>query len=334
MDKKELIRRQALPLAEKIAMSRARIREWYEAFDGNVAVSTSGGVDSRVLDHLVHLDFPEVPSLFVNTGLEYPELVESVKADSHVVTVRPKMPFHKVIEKHGWPVVSKKWARVIHDLQNPHDGNINTRRLYWEGVRQDGVYSPSWKLSQCWRYLVDAPFKISSRCCDEMKKKPFHAYQRETGRRFYVGTMAEEGKQRESSYLKSGCNAFDTVDPQSRPLSFWTKSDVLEYIQANNLEYPSVYGDIIKQDGQYRTTGVHRTGCIFCCFGLHMERQPNRFQQLYYSHPKLWDYCMNTLGLAEVLRYMRINGDPRMAHKVATRPYPTDQAELPTAANA
>ena len=46
---KELARKQALPLEEKINLSRSVIRDWYEAWDGQVSVSYSGGKDSSLL---------------------------------------------------------------------------------------------------------------------------------------------------------------------------------------------------------------------------------------------------------------------------------------------
>ena len=45
----DLEQMQSLSLISKIRMSQFRIRDWYEAFDGNVYVSRSGGKDSDVL---------------------------------------------------------------------------------------------------------------------------------------------------------------------------------------------------------------------------------------------------------------------------------------------
>jgi len=65
---------QALPMIAKVRMSQQRIREWYDYFDGNVFISFSGGKDSTVLTHIVHEWYPDVPLVFCNTGLEYPEV--------------------------------------------------------------------------------------------------------------------------------------------------------------------------------------------------------------------------------------------------------------------
>ena len=65
---------QALPLRLKIPLTQQRIRDWYDHWDGQVYVSFSGGKDSTVLKHIVDSMYSDVPAVFVNTGLEYPEI--------------------------------------------------------------------------------------------------------------------------------------------------------------------------------------------------------------------------------------------------------------------
>ena len=52
-------------------------------------------------------------------------------------------------------------------------------------------------------------------------------------------------------------------------------------------------GDIVEENGELRTTGCQRTGCVFCGFGAHLEKEPTRFQMLKETHPKLYNYCLN-----------------------------------------
>ena len=72
--KEDLKELQSKSLEEKIQISTARIIEWYEHWDGKVYISNSGGVDSTVLSDLVHRVYPDVPDVYCDTGLEYPEL--------------------------------------------------------------------------------------------------------------------------------------------------------------------------------------------------------------------------------------------------------------------
>lgn len=55
-------------------MTKERVRQWYEHWNGMVYVSFSGGKDSTVLKHIVDSMYYDVPALFVDTGLEYPEI--------------------------------------------------------------------------------------------------------------------------------------------------------------------------------------------------------------------------------------------------------------------
>ena len=111
----ELKMRQALPLEAKISMTKLRIREFVQEFgtDG-VYVSFSGGKDSTVLLHLVREIYPDVPAVFVDTGLEYPEIREFVKTFDNVEWLKPKMTFKQVIEKYGYPFISKETSEAVY----------------------------------------------------------------------------------------------------------------------------------------------------------------------------------------------------------------------------
>lgn len=66
-----------------------------------------------------------------------------------------------------------------------------------------------------------------------------------------------------------------------------------------------------EREREYELTGVTRTGCMFCMFGVHLEKQPNRFQRMKETHPKQYAYCMKPveeggLGVAKVLDYINV----------------------------
>lgn len=299
MDGNELIFLQNLPLDLKIAKSKLRIEEWVRHYGINgVYISFSGGKDSTVLLHLVRQLYPDIPAVFVDTGLEYPEIKQFVKEQENITILRPEMSFKQVIETYGYPMISKEQANYLDDIRNSTE-KMRIRRI-------EGDSKGRFKLSKKYHYLIDAPFKISHRCCNIMKKKPVKKYERETGRVPFIGTMAQESTLRKQSYLKHGCNAFDSKRPTSTPLGFWTEQDILAYIQLYDLKIASVYGDIIEQDGKLITTKCDRTGCVFCGFGVHLEKEPNRYQRLEKTHPQLHTYCMDKLGFKEVCEFMNI----------------------------
>ena len=112
--KEDLKELQSKSLEEKIQISTARIIEWYEHWDGKVYVSFSGGKDSTVLLDLVRRVYPDVPAVFSDTGLEFPEIREFVKSFDNVVLVKPKLTFTEVITKYGYPIISKNISNTIH----------------------------------------------------------------------------------------------------------------------------------------------------------------------------------------------------------------------------
>lgn len=295
----ELFMLQALPLDIKIAKSKLRIQEWIDRYgEEGVYISFSGGKDSVVLLDLVRQVNPNIPAVFVDTGLEYPEIKDFVKKQENIIILRPKKSFKQVIEEHGYPMVSKEQANYLDEIRNSTE--------HMKKLRLEGDAKGRFKLFEKWHYLIDAPFKISHKCCKIMKKAPFIAYEKRTGRVGFVGNMASESSLRRQSYLRNGCNAFENNRPISMPIGFWTDQDVLSYIKMFGLEIASVYGDIIEENGKLKTTGADRTGCVFCGFGLHLEKEPNRFQRLEKTHPQLHAYCMDKLGFKDVCEYMGI----------------------------
>lgn len=305
---------QSWPLERKIQVTQTRIIEWYQRNNGKVYVSFSGGKDSTVLLDLVRRIYPDVPAVFIDTGLEYPELREFVKTVPNVTWLKPEMNFKKVIETYGYPIISKEVSKRVHwgkrYLEEGKVGYWAYQSLTQPVFTKDGKRSPYDKHK--YGYLLDAPFKVSDNCCKIMKKDTAHKYVNQTGRKPIIATMACESQMRKTAWLKNGCNAFNATNPTSQPMSFWTEQDVLRYIKEFKIHYASVYGEI-KQDenGKYYTTGCNRTGCVFCGFGCHLEKEPNRFQRLKETHPKLWNYCMKPwdeggLGMKEVLEYIGV----------------------------
>ena len=332
-DKQKMQQRMALPFEDKLQLTKMRIKDWYNHWDGEVFVGFSGGKDSTVLLHIVRSVFPDVEAVFSDTGLEMPEIRDFVKKFDNVTRVRPKKPFNRVIEEDGFALVSKKVSRQIRTLRAGPEGQELTYRLYDEGITSEGHSAPSWKLAKKWRKLIDADIKTSEKCCDHLKKEPLHSFIRSTGKMPFSGMMASEGGYRGSI---PQCNAYSGAWPMSSPMLFWSDDDVWEYIKRYNVDICDVYYDrlvdtkngelfatakdpefvslvgsliekqrfdniIIFDNGLALVPAEKRTGCMFCMFGVHMEKGSNRFQRMYYTHPRHWDTCINKLGLKKPL---------------------------------
>lgn len=310
----DLLVMQHLSLDLKIIMAKSRIRQWYNEFSGDVYISFSGGKDSTVLLHLVRELYPEVPAVYVDTGLEYPEIRDFVKTIDNVTWLRPEMNFKEVILKYGYPIISKEQSAFIQEYRT-------TKSEKLKKIRLEGNKYGRGKISKKWRFLIDAPFLIGDKCCDIMKKNPAKKYEKETGLHPYIGTMAEESAQRKSNWIKYGCNAFEKTRPTSQPLSFWTEQDILQYIRDYNIDYAKeVYGSIVEnENGLLHTTGCQRTGCEFCLYGAQCEKGKGRLERIKEMHPKRYEFIMrpvdeNGLGYKEVVDYINSHSDANIKY--------------------
>lgn len=302
----EFCQRKYLPYEIKLRLSARRIWDWYDYYDGMVYISFSGGLDSTVLAHMVeHVLERSIPRVFVDTGLEHPEIREFVHSFD-VEVLYPECTFRDVILERGYPLVSKEVAAKVRKLRH---GNLSDRyRNYLLHGDERGKLG---KLSECWKFLIDAPFDTSEECCLITKEKPLILYAKTTGRMPYIGITQDEGMMRQRQYNRTGCNVYHANQPKSQPLGFWTKQDILRYVVENRLRICPVYGRIVEEDGIYRTTGEQRTGCMFCAMGCHLEPEPNRYQRLKERDFKKYQYIMKPvsaggLGFDYVLNYCNI----------------------------
>lgn len=372
----DLYQMQSLPLLAKIQMTEYRIREWVEHYGSDgVYISYSGGKDSTVLMDIARKLYPGIRAVFVDTGLEYPEIRKFVKEHENVEIIRPKMNFRQVIIKYGYPMIGKEVAECVYGARRylkkleerekgaANDGIISNhsymadlagidrredkgnaayqslmrgeipggdlkvpvrylilqgRYPHKEKGEKTSEYSRMYNKER-YKFFLEAPFEISSNCCSIMKKAPMHRYAKRTGRVPMTAQMASESRLRTMNWLKNGCNGFDMKSPISNPLSFWTEQDVLEYAWHNHIKLADVYGKVVADFGEgqiradtadmgifdagkpvFSTTGCDRTGCVYCGFGCHREKSPNRWERAErLSSPAIIDYMMRGGGFDE-----------------------------------
>lgn len=256
----------ALDVQDKEILTYEKLDEWYTAWGGQCYVSFSGGKDSTVLAYLAarYLSSFRTPPwelnlVFVNTGLEYPEIQKFVneyadwlrrefsRVTVNLVRLGPKMNIRQVVTKYGYSIVSKDVANCVWLARRSGNGT-RMARLRGELLDKDGT--PSAYNCENWAFLLDEPFLVSSECCRIMKKNTAHKYDVETKEKPIVATMADEGRRRFLTWTATGCNAFDGKRPMGKPMSFWTEQDVLRFIVERGLPYASVYGDIVASDGE------------------------------------------------------------------------------------
>lgn len=317
--KEDLKRFQEEDLDHKFQRTLAKVGEWYSRWNYEVYVSFSGGKDSTVLADICAKWCKAINAtlylMFVNTGLEYPEIQKFVKEyadylrkkyDIEVVLdiERPTMRFDEVIKKYGYPIISKEVALKV---ENARIGGVHLDDFI-KGTKRETRCDGKFSMVK-YRPLIDTDFNISSMCCNIMKKAPSKKYEKRTKRKPITAQMACESRLRQQVWQKNGCNGFDIKRPISNPMSFWLEEDVLQYIKEEHLPIASVYGEVVYAEQpeqlriedvgidlcvreKLRTTGCNRTGCIFCAFGCHLEKDPSRFQRLKETHPRQYEYCI------------------------------------------
>ncbi len=339
----DLIQMQSLPLDAKVRMTMQRIKGWIDEYgEDAVSVSFSGGKDSTVLMDIIRnkMGLKNIPAVFVDVPTQFPELKSFALTWDNVIVLRPKTSFMDVCQKYGFPLVSKeasedvsqarKWMKKnnvssieqleeipLQDIPHRLASLLGKYEVDWGKKKKsgnfDGNLAKSFLQQEKWKFLLEADFEVSPMCCNVMKKKPIHEYEKETGRKQITAIMADESRLRLQNWLNHGCNGFDMKSPVSNPMSFWTEQDILRYIKSENLPICSVYGEVVidyeamgELEGQtflfntgdepLKTTGCKRTGCMLCGFGCHLEKSPNRFEKLKETHPKMYnllDICKN-----------------------------------------
>lgn len=284
--------KQLLSLSPRAQLERTKrkIKEAYQHWEGQVYVALSGGRDSSVLLHVVRSLYPGVPAVFCDTGLEYPSVRKTAVHTPNVTILKPKLNFREVLTKYGYPVVSKEVAHKIYQARTTKSAKLRHKRLYGTGNKYK-----SGKIPEKWKCLLDCPFQVSHKCCDIMKKNPSKSFEKRTGLFPIIGTMVKDSHFRRQSYMRHTCNAFDLTRPRSAPLSLWSDECISLYVKEHKIKLAEVY-----------SMGEDHTGCMFCAFGVHREKEPNKFQRMKKAHPNQWKYCMDKLGVRKVLDYIGV----------------------------
>jgi 3'-phosphoadenosine 5'-phosphosulfate sulfotransferase (PAPS reductase)/FAD synthetase len=306
-----LKQKQAWSLDQKIFHFFEVIDKYYHHFEGKVYLSFSGGKDSTVLKFLLDkwLDmngYPKIKYVFNDTTNEHKEILDFVKSFGEEITwLKPKMTFAQTLLKYGFPLISKEQSMAISRYQNTKSEDVKTYRL--TGFRNGIKVGNAGVISKKWHFMINAPFKITNRCCDILKKQPIQCFEKLTGLKAIIGTMAEESSLRRRQYIKDGnCNVFTKGKEQCKPLSIFTEKDIWDLIKKFNIEICSIYYDQII-NGEL-VTGEDRTGCAYCGFGCQFEKEDNnRFTRLSKREPKRYLSFMDKLEYRKALTFLGIN---------------------------
>ena len=285
--KNTLISLRSMNLESKIIQTKYLIKQTINEFGlEHVYISYSGGKDSTVLSHIAKQLYPDILHIFANTTNEYPETLQHIRWEkeennTNLITVIPKdaygnaWTFKRVVETYGYPMFSKRIANAIRTYQ--HALSDTTKQHSIDYINRNFK-----------KYEKYKELPISDKCCDKLKKEPLKRKAKELDMKCAIlGILASESYQREKDWINYGCNVFyQRKENQSRPLSFWTDNDILDYIKKYNIKISKLYN-----------MGYSRNGCMYCGFGVHLEKGKNRFQLLAATHPIQYKYFAKNFGV-------------------------------------
>lgn len=355
-DRATLKEKQGWSFETKVQTAMGRIMEFIMLNDDNVCVAFSGGADSTVLldlvSHVWKIQNKKAPLtvLYSNTSNEFAVMPKHAKKIIQLMQekygieidyreLRGKKSFVDVVKTEGYPVASKKIARMVRDCRKFFKGSeINFNDIsdqldngiqsadylrslnipngvicYLTGITSENNICASWKIPKKWRKLITAPFDVTEKCCDILKKEPMKIIQKETQKGVFIGTMAIDSQTRDETYRKTGCIVFNDKVKQCTPLGYWLERDKMKYLVKYNLPVAPVYGKIKQRDnGDYYFTGEQHTGCKLCLFGCHLEKGENRIQRLKEIEPAAYKFAMKPLdegglGFKNVMDYIEID---------------------------
>lgn len=215
-------------------------------------LSYSGGKDSHLLYWFIkeyaHIDGIEVVG--DNTFMEFPEIRDRIYKYSDKV-LSPTLKPTEIKEKYGIPCFSKEQDFYIYYYQNALRKGKQPAKTIQQKI--DGTYDKGFSgiSKKAREYVLSGnAHQITHLCCYYLKKKPFHDYEKATGKKAILGVRSEESLLRKTQYT----SCF-TSSGKFTPIHDLTQELEDKIIKQYNIEVPKIYDYI------------DRTGCAGCPYG-------------------------------------------------------------------
>lgn len=285
-----------MDLNERIRDAMHRIEEMYYETEGKCFLSFSGGKDSTVIlaiikmcEEIYTIPKNSIPAVFCDTGIELGATRDFVRwcRDNwygNIQIIRPEKSFSWILENKGKPIKSKMKSEMLGRYKRKKETN-QIAFDYLIGNSRDGKTYAKTKIADKDLHLLHDNFdiKVSNKCCEFLKKKPFEKYQKENGIKGSIqGIRTGEGGARELSAIKrvqNGgklCTATKGEYIIKMPIIDWTNDDIEAFIKEYNVPLSKAYTEY----------GQTRTGCMGCPFALWIVQdlevlwkyEPNRYK--------------------------------------------------------
>lgn len=250
-----------LVLYDRLNIIRDTISKYGE---DNFYVSFSGGKDSTVLHYLIDMAIPnnKIPRVFINTGIEYNDIVSFVnelsKEDDRFITIRPNKPIKQMLEENGYPFKSKEHSMRVEQFNRGVNGNFIKK--YTRQTDYNGSFICPKKLM--YQFEERGKYNYSNKCCNELKKKPIRQWEKENNKKVSItGMRREEGGNRRrltcAIFKNNKLIHFHPLIPVSEEFLDW-------FIDKYNIKLCKLY---------YPPFNFVRTGCKGCPFSLKLRKQ-------------------------------------------------------------
>lgn len=165
----------------KVKQAKEIMRTALNIFSGNLPVAFSGGKDSLVVLHIALEANPEVPVLYNNTTVEFPETLRYVRSlekewNLNLYMTRCRTPFLAAVRERGWATHESRWCckpykeqpafefLISHGFEAEITGTTRTESIYRRSlspikmpkkephiIRVNPIYD--WNYWEVWTYI-------------------------------------------------------------------------------------------------------------------------------------------------------------------------------------
>ena len=277
-------------LQDRLGVIKDTINKYGEE---NFYLSFSGGKDSTVVHHLLDMALPNnrIPRVFSNTGIEYNAIVEFVRErereDDRFVTIYQKQNIKQMLERVGYPFKNKEHSKKVDQFQrNQVITDYLKEYIYGIGRKEGSQTKYICPDLLKYQFTNECTLKISHKCCNELKKRPMHEYEKETGRYILItGMMQEEGGARDHiqciHYRGGKPNRFHPLAKVTHEWEDW-------FVQEYGIKLCKLY---------YEPFNLYRTGCKGCPYAINLQSEletmsiylPNERKQCEYIWKPVYD---------------------------------------------
>lgn len=247
--------------------------------ENNAYISFSGGKDSTILHYLIDLALPnnKIPRVFINTGIEYVDIVKFVKelakTDDRIVIYNSGINIKQMLEQYGYPFKSKDFAQKVDRFNRI--GLVKSIKVF---LNFDGMLACPPKLKYLFEKQNNTEFQISDKCCLNLKENILKRYAINQNKNIAIIGLTSDEKGRRSQY-SNNCFVNYKKENLFYPMRTINNDFISFFINKYNIKLCKLY---------YPPFNLERTGCKGCPFNKYLQRDLDMMRELL---PKEYKQC-------------------------------------------